>query len=100
MACAEPRAIVAVKVFVEKDKIAPVRIALKKLGAAGYGPAAVRIPEKNVNEPPGNFRRYLPEIGFRAGLRGAFHFEIFAVVVVKFLQGLHEQIVDRKPDGP
>ena len=86
MACADPRAIVAVKVFVEKDEVAPVRIALKELGAAGYRPVAIRIPEKNVNEPPGNFRRYLPEIRFAAGMRGAFDFEILAVVMVKFLE--------------
>src|SRR5260370_7934406 len=30
----------------------------------------------------------------------ALHFEIFAVVVVKFLERFHEQIVDWKPDGP
>src|SRR5256885_4123883 len=38
------------------NEIAPVRIALKKLSASGYGTAAVRIAKKNVNEPPGNFR--------------------------------------------
>src|SRR6266446_1989750 len=100
MASADPGAIVAVKVFVEKDEIAPVRIALKKLGAARHGPAALRIAEKNVNEPPGNFGGYLPKIGFGAGMRGALDFEIFAVVVVKFLERFHEQIVDWKPNGP
>src|SRR5258708_20708282 len=91
-------AIVAMKVFVEKDEVAPVRIALKKLGAARYGPAATRIAEKNVNEPPGNFRGYLPEIGFGAGMRGALHLKIFAVVVVKFLEGFDEEIIHREPD--
>src|SRR5712692_5696691 len=86
MASADPGAIVAVEVFVEKDQIAPVRIALKELGAARHGPAAIRIAEKNVNEPPGNFGGYLPEIAFSAGMRGALHFEILAVVVVKFLE--------------
>src|SRR5258708_27799293 len=100
MAGANPAPIIAMKIFVEKNEIAPVRIALKKLGASGYGTAAVRIAKKNVNEPPGNFRGYLPEVAFAAGMRGALYSEIFAVVVVKFLQGFHEQIVHGKPDGP
>src|SRR5712691_8029138 len=100
MACADSGAVVAVEVFVEKDEVTPVRIALKELGAASNGPSAVRIAEKNVNEPPGNFRGYLPEIGFAAGMRGALYFEIFAVIVVIFLEGFHQEIVDRKPDRP
>src|SRR5437867_4804776 len=100
MAGADPSPIIAVKIFVEKNEIAPVRIALKEFRVASYGTAAVRIAEKNVNEPPGNFGGYLPEIGLGAAMRGALHFEIFAVVVVKFLQRFHEQIVHRKPDGP
>src|SRR5260370_24409300 len=100
MAGANPAPIITVKIFVKKNEIAPVRIALKKFRAACHGAAAGRIAKENVNEPPGNFRRYLPEIGFGAGMRGALDFKIFAVVVVEFLQGFHEQIVHRKPDGP
>src|ERR1700687_1827969 len=100
MAGAEAGAVVAMKIFVEKDEVAPVRIALKAVGAAGYGPAATRIAKKNMNKPPGDFRSYLPEIGFGAGIGRAVHFEIFAVVVVIFLQRFDEEIVHRKPDGP
>ena len=56
MACADPCAVVAVKVFIEQDEVAPVRIALKEFGSARYGPPAVPIAEENVNEPPGDFR--------------------------------------------
>ena len=52
MAGADPGAIIAVKVFVEKNEVSPVRIALKKFGAASHGPATIRIAEKNVNESP------------------------------------------------
>src|SRR6267154_2534786 len=100
MAGANPAPIITVEIFVEENEIAPVRIALKKFRAAGYRTAAVRIAKENVNEPPGNFRRHLPEIGFGAGMRGALDFKIFTVVVVEFLQGFHEQIVHGKPDGP
>src|SRR6266481_5070666 len=98
MAGAEAGAVVAMKIFVEKDEVAPVRIAPKALGAASHGPASARIAKKNMNEPPGDFRGYLPEIRFGAGIRRALHFEIFAVVMVKFLQRFHQQIVDGEPD--
>jgi len=52
MAGAEAGAVVAMKIFVEKDEVAPVRIALKALGAASYGPATARIAKKNMHEPP------------------------------------------------
>src|SRR5258708_20117110 len=100
MAGANPAPIIAGKILVEENEIETMRIALKKFRAARYGPAAVRIAEKNVNEPPGNFGGYLPEIGFVAGMRGALDFEVFAVIVVKLLQRFHEQIVHGKPDGP
>src|SRR5260370_14836153 len=100
MVGADSGPIIAVKIFVEKDEVAPVWIALKEIAAARNGPAAVRIAEKNANQPPGNFCRYLPEIRFVAGMRRAFHFEIFAVVVMKLLQRFHQKIIHRKPDGP
>ena len=53
-----------------------------------------------MGEPPGDFRGDLPEIGLGAGIGGALHFEIFAVVVMIFLQGFDQQIINRKPDRP
>src|SRR6267378_2965833 len=98
--CTDPGSIVSVKVFIEKDEVAPVGIVLKELRAAHHRPAAIRIAEKNANESPGYFRCDLPEIGFRAGMRGTFNFEVLAVVMVIFLERFHQQIVNRKPDGP
>ncbi len=100
MACANPRAIVAMKAFVEKHEVAPVRIAPKKFNATSDGPLSTGIAKKNANQPPGNLRGYLPEIRSNTGIRGALHFKIFAEVVVKFLQRFHQQVVDGKPDGP
>src|SRR5260370_26536171 len=100
MAGADAGPIVAMKIFVEKNEVAPGWLALKEIDAARSGPAAVRIAEKNAHEPPGNFCRYLPEIRFAAGMRRAFHFEIFAVVVMKLLQRFDQEIIHRKPDRP
>src|SRR5690348_16044838 len=63
MAGADSGSVVAVKIFIEKNKVAPVRIALKRLSRAGHRPASRRIAEKNAHKPPGNFRSYLPKIG-------------------------------------
>src|SRR6266851_7266768 len=98
MACADPCTIIAMEVLVEKDQIAPVRVALKNLAVARDGPTAVRIAQENVGQTPRNLRSYLPQIGLRGRVRGAFDFEILAVIVVKFLEGFDEEIIHRKPD--
>src|SRR5260370_2593459 len=98
MAGADSGPVVPMKIFVEQDQVAPVWIALKEIDAARNGPAAVRITQKDVCEPPGNFGGDLPEIRFVAGMRWTFHFEIFPVLVMKLLQRFHQYIIHRKPD--
>src|SRR6266404_2306 len=100
MAGADPGPIVAMKVFVEEDKVFPVRIILEDLKSAGDGTAATRIAKEDVDEPAGDFSRHLPEIGFLRGMRRALHLEVLAVVMVKLLQRFDEQIVYGEPDGP
>src|SRR5260370_42702728 len=100
MAGADAGPIVAMKIFVEKNEVAPVWIALKEIDAARNGPAAVRIAEKNAHEPPGSFCRHLPEIRFAARMRRAFPFEISAVAGMKLLQRFDQEIIHRKPDRP
>jgi hypothetical protein len=56
VARAQPRAIVAMKVFVEQNVVAPMRIRLKLLGAAVERPSTVRIALEYRTEPA----RYLP----------------------------------------
>ena len=51
VACAQPRARVAVEVFVEENQVAPMGIALEYLGGTVNGTAAVSVAEKNVGEP-------------------------------------------------
>ncbi len=75
MAGADPGPIVAMKVFVEEDKVFPVRIILENLKSAGDGTAATRIAKEDVDEPAGDFSCYLPEIGFLRRMRGALHGE-------------------------
>ena len=50
VAGAEARTLVAVKVFVEEDEIAPMRIVLEGVQFAKNRPAAVRPAQENARE--------------------------------------------------
>ena len=50
MACANAGAIVAVKVFVEGDQIAPGRIGLEFCGGAENRPLLVRVSQEDARE--------------------------------------------------
>ena len=82
--------IVAVKVLVEKDQVAPVGIALEEPVSAGGRSAAAVVAQEDVNQAAGNLRGDLPEVGFPARIGGASDFEVFPVVVMKLLQGFHQ----------
>src|SRR5438445_13814231 len=100
MAGADAGAVVAMKIFVEEDQIPPVRIALKEFQSPGHRAPPVRSPQENMREPAGYFRGYLPEVGFRWSMCRAFHFEVFAVVVMNFLQRLDRQLMNGKQVRP
>src|SRR5581483_8954278 len=61
MARAEARAVVAVKVFVERDVVVPVRVGLELLRAAEDRTPAARVVVEDADEPPREFLRHLPE---------------------------------------
>src|SRR5579871_235740 len=98
MARAQARAIIAMKIFMEEDVVAPMLVALQERIAAVERPPAAFIAQEEVDEPVreviGNRiqRQILPRAG------GAFDQKIITIVVVELLQGLNQQIVDREPD--
>lgn len=47
VACTDARAVISVKVFVEGDQVAPVRIGLKSRGAPKDRAASVSVKQKN-----------------------------------------------------
>src|ERR1700745_596131 len=99
MAGAQTRSGVAVKVFVKKNQVAPMRIALEDFAFAGDGTAAGAVAQKDADQAARNLRRNLPEVEFAVGMRGERDLEVFAVVVVKLLQCFNKEIVHGKPDG-
>ena len=48
---AEAGAIVAMKKFIKKNEIAPVRIALEYFGLSVYGTTAFIVAQKNMGKP-------------------------------------------------
>ena len=86
----EAGAIVSMKKFVKKNEVAPVGIALEYLGVSVNRAAAVIVAQKNMGEPASYFRRHLPEIRLIVRTSGTWQFEIFAIVVMVFLQGFDQ----------
>ena len=58
---ADPGAVVAVEVFVERDQIAPVRIVLEFFRAAENWSSSIRVLQENLHQPARNFPGDLPE---------------------------------------
>src|SRR5712692_9930178 len=100
MVRAEPRSAVSVEILMEQEEVAPVRVGLKFLQTAEDRAAAVGAPQEDASqagrELGGDFPQRL--VLSRAG--GAFHLQVTAVVVMKFLQRLDQQEIHREPDQP
>src|SRR5947208_15878670 len=82
VARAEPRAVVAVEVFVEQDEIAPVRVLLEPAGAAVHRPAPIHVTQEDVAQTVRDFLGDLIERHVPAGAGGTFDGEPIAVVEV------------------
>src|SRR5215510_2357400 len=98
MACSDPRAVVAVKVFVKQDEVSPVRIGLKFLDTAIDWSAAIFVLKEDPRQPPRNLRRDFPQGHHMTRARRALDLVLFTEVVVKLLQRLDYEKVDGKPD--
>ena len=91
---------IAVKKLVEEHVVTKVRILPELRVRAEAGPLPVRITQEERRQPATELLRHL-EQGDEAPRPGrAFDLEIVAVVVMEFLQGLHDQEIDGHPDRP
>src|SRR5688572_21619641 len=98
MAGADATPSVAVEVLVERHQVAPVRIPLEQLDLAEHGAAAVVVAQEYALQAPRDVGRDLPQRRLLAGARRCLDQKVVAVVVVKLLNCLDEQEIDRKPD--
>ena len=95
MAGTDAGAVVAVKIFVERDEIAPMIITLEFFRPAEDRPAAGVVTQKDPRQTLRDLAGHIPEIRQPARTRRAFDFIIVAQKEVKFLQRLDEQVIDR-----
>src|ERR1700682_5614583 len=99
VAGADARAAIPMKILVEVNHVAPVGIALKFLCPSEYRPPAVCTTQKDMREPPRDFSGHLAEVHHLARACRTLDLEAIAEIVMKLLQRLNDQIVERKPDG-
>src|SRR5215831_15309997 len=98
MASTEAGAIVAMKVLVEREVIAPMWILLKRAGTPVDWPPAMIVPQKHADQPALDLLGDLIQIHLSARARGTFDREITAVIGVILQQAPDNQGVDRHPD--
>ena len=90
---------VAVKVLVEQNVVAEVRIAGELGVIFEHRPLAIRPLQEEARQTTPQFLGHLVQGKEFAGPGRTFDFEVITVVVVKSLQGLDDEIVDRHPNG-
>src|SRR5499427_6288802 len=105
MAGAEPRAVVAVEIFKEENRAAPVFVALKFFYRAVCGPAPGLVGQEEFDQPPRQLLADVPEVHHLSRPGRAFDLEVVAVAIVRevrviLLQRFDDQEVDREPHGP
>src|SRR6266545_3268925 len=97
VAGADAGTVVAVKVLVEGNQAAPVRVSLEDLRPAVDRPAAIRSRQEDAREPPRQLGPDLPEVHLPVGARGTRDLEIVAEETVELLERLDQEKVDREP---
>src|ERR1700722_4455164 len=99
MRCADAPAGIAMKVLVERDAVLVVRIRLQLRLLTQHRPLAARVLQEDPRQAVRQFRGDLlnGEIVPRSGR--TFHSEIVAVVMMKLLQRLDDEKIERKQDG-
>src|SRR5690242_19138778 len=98
MAGANAGAIVAVKVFVKGNQIEPGRIGLEFCSGAENRPLLVHVFQADARESSGNLAGNFAQRQHLPGTNRTFNSEIIAEIMMKLLQRLDQQKIQRKPD--
>ena len=95
---AQPGTIVAMEVFKEVDVVAPEWITLEFFRAAVDGSPPTFVAQEYTGEPVRDLLAHLEEVHELPGPRGAFDFEVVAVIQIEVQQRPDNQRVHRHPD--
>ncbi len=80
---AEPCTVVSMEVFIEEDVVAPEGITLEFFGAAIDGSPTMLVAQEDPSEPVPDLLAHLEEVHELARPRGAFDFEVVAVIQIE-----------------
>src|SRR5262245_29585259 len=97
---AEACAVVAMEVLEEQDQVPPVRIGLEFFRTSVHRAAAIFVAEEDAREAAGKLASDIPEAHLLSGAGRKLELKTLASEIVELLQGLDEQIIQRKPDRP
>ena len=90
----------AVKVLIEKDEIAPVRVVRVLRNVAMTRPRALFIGHKNASQAAREFPRYFLKGSHISGASRALDFERFTIEEVITLERFDDQEINWKPNRP
>ena len=93
-------AVVAVEIFVKKDKVFSVGISGIVPGPPVAGTLTDCIGKEEAGQSAGKFGRHLVEGHEGAGAGGELDLKVVSVEVGVAFQRFNEEVVDGKPDGP
>src|SRR5262249_30253044 len=98
MVSADAGAVVAMKVFVERNEVAPMGVGLELLGSSIDRTASVRVAQKNPLHAIHDLLAHLKQVHLLSRARRTLHLEAVAVIEVKLLQRVDHQHLHRHPD--
>src|SRR5438552_11246632 len=96
----ESGSVVAVKILVEQDMVAPMRVFLELPRAAIERAPAGSIRGENADQPIRDFAGHLGKGDLPAVLAREWHGVCCAVCLGQLVQGFNQQKTGRKPDRP
>ena len=99
MGSSDAPAVVAVEIFVERNALPIVGIRLQLRVLAQDRTIPLAVLEENARQPLGQFGGYFFDGNKMPRSGRAFDFEIIAVIVMKLLQRLDDEKIERKPNG-
>src|SRR5258708_11423205 len=98
MAGPDPRAGVAMNIFVKRNVIAPVRISLEFAGLSEHGAPAFPVTQKNLRQAARNVDGNVPESFLLSRAGRKFNLAAVPKKMMEFLQGFDQKEVDREPN--
>src|SRR4030095_7359439 len=80
---AEPRSVVTVKILIEEDQIAPVRIVLELGGPAVHRSSSAGVPQERAGQPAGELLGHIEERHVSPRTGRTLNLEVIAIEAIQ-----------------